>query len=565
MKTNFVLKWSGVLILMPLAAVAMKAPESDSPVATPTATPVVQPVAGAPPQVPRQEAPEALTRGPVHAAFAEPVAVDANAGVLAPSQPPADICELPPAEKPQGSGYVWAPGYWNWDSERKDFIWISGCWRLAPPGATWMPGSWVRVTDGWRWVEGYWNAAAASETAGLPAPPAPFDCTPPGTPPTPASVWVPGCWYWSNGAYVARPGYWLQQVPGWIWQPSHYEWTPGGYVFVAGYWDYDLEQRGLLFAPVAVAPALYSQPDYVYTPSEVVDLGAMSDNLFVSPDTSQYYYGDYYAGCYPLSGIYPCFACLSSCNWCDPIFCHRCWWNGLSCSGWLAREQERFGQRVADPAMRPASTFAAQQARLAGTPASPAASWQMTRPLAAAVADPAGRMPFERVSAQTRQALARQAGAARSVLASHRAWNPALSRQNPAPTWLQTTAASFNGSRGVPSRAPESTSSFRASAATRPPAAARWGEPRAPTVAARPAERLLPTPSFTTSYRPSFAAPHAPTYSAPAYRSSFQAPARSFASSPVSAAPAARGSGGYSGGGGSRSAASSGSTGRNRR
>ena len=52
------------------------------------------------PPIPEQEQPEVLTSGPVHEAFAEPVNVQVQAGLVVPDEPPAKIQELPPAEKP---------------------------------------------------------------------------------------------------------------------------------------------------------------------------------------------------------------------------------------------------------------------------------------------------------------------------------------------------------------------------------------------------------------------------------------------------------------------------------
>jgi hypothetical protein len=93
-----------------------------------------------PPPMPAQEQPEVLTRGPVHEAFAEPVNLEFQAGLVAPTQPPANIEEIPPADRPAGDHFVWVPGYWSWDADRSGYIWVSACWRVAPPDMSWMPG-----------------------------------------------------------------------------------------------------------------------------------------------------------------------------------------------------------------------------------------------------------------------------------------------------------------------------------------------------------------------------------------------------------------------------------------
>ena len=43
---------------------------------------------------------------------------------MIPKQPPAPIEELPPEQKPEGDDVQWVPGYWAWDDNRNDFLWI---------------------------------------------------------------------------------------------------------------------------------------------------------------------------------------------------------------------------------------------------------------------------------------------------------------------------------------------------------------------------------------------------------------------------------------------------------
>ena len=100
-------------------------------------------VAQAPP-VPYEEQPEVLTRGPVNEAFAQPVNLEIKTGLIAPNRPPADIEEVFPDERPAGDNFAWVPGYWAWDSDRNDYLWVSGCWRAVPPDMYWVPGYWSR-------------------------------------------------------------------------------------------------------------------------------------------------------------------------------------------------------------------------------------------------------------------------------------------------------------------------------------------------------------------------------------------------------------------------------------
>ena len=260
-----------------------------------------------PPPTPAQEQPEVLTRGPVHEAFAEPVNLQVQAGLVAPDQPPAKIEEIPPADRPQGAQFVWVPGYWSWDGDRNGYIWVSACWRAAPPNMYWVPGYWARVPEGWEWVAGFWAPAGVQKIEYLPAPPAFDDVEPPGPPPSDDDIWVPSCQYWHQDHYVRRPGYWLREQPGWVWVPSHYTWTPRGYVFAEGHWDYSLDRRGVLFAPVYFPRSVYERAGFSYSPSIVIDIGMLQVSLFAYPRYSHYYFGDYYDDAYLRIGIYPRF------------------------------------------------------------------------------------------------------------------------------------------------------------------------------------------------------------------------------------------------------------------
>src|SRR5205085_795065 len=79
-------------------------------------------------------------RGPVHEAFA-PLAADPEPTKSIAKRPPAPIEELPPDDKPNGA-VIWISGYWAFDDERNDFLWVSGTWRAPPPGKQWVAGYW---------------------------------------------------------------------------------------------------------------------------------------------------------------------------------------------------------------------------------------------------------------------------------------------------------------------------------------------------------------------------------------------------------------------------------------
>src|SRR5437879_5413809 len=73
---------------------------------------------------------EVMARGPIHEAFATP-AVEPKPTQPVAKKPPAPLDEMPPADKPEGE-VVWISGYWAWDDDRSDYLWVSGCWRARP-------------------------------------------------------------------------------------------------------------------------------------------------------------------------------------------------------------------------------------------------------------------------------------------------------------------------------------------------------------------------------------------------------------------------------------------------
>jgi hypothetical protein len=308
--------WSTVLAAMALAGVApLSLP---LPAQQPPAAGVAVDADGA----------EVQTRGPVHEAFAGIVTYNPEAGVVVTKAPPNPIEELPPEEKPEGDNVTWIPGYWAWDDERNDYLWISGTWRALPPGRTWVAGYWGKTGQGFQWTSGYWVDSAQTESTYLPTPPATVESGPNVPAPSIDYVWMPGCWIWSHTHYVWRPGYWSIGRPDWDWVPAHYIWTPRGHLFVSGYWDYPVARRGILFAPVFFTPHFHSHfhhRPYVYSPSIIIDTGVFADHLFCRPRYHHYYFGDYYAPAYVSSGFYASFSFHIGRRGYDPIYSHHRW------------------------------------------------------------------------------------------------------------------------------------------------------------------------------------------------------------------------------------------------
>lgn len=287
---------------------------------------------------------EVLARGPVHEAYAEPTEREPAPTPIVNKEPPKPIEELPPDQKPEGDNVQWIPGYWSYDEDRKDYLWVSGFWRVAPPNRTWVAGSWRKAGDGWQWSGGFWAAAKEqkAEVEYLPKPPAPLDNDGANTPaPSESHIYVPGSWVWRE-RYVWRPGFWMEHRPNWVWTSAHYRWTPGGYVYIDGYWDYPLATRGTLFAPVYIPPVVYTAPAYVYTPTVYVREECLFGAFFARRGFGCYYFGDYFAPRYSSVGFVAWSGHVSATvtlgGFHDPLFSYyRCgyrsdpFWGGGGC------------------------------------------------------------------------------------------------------------------------------------------------------------------------------------------------------------------------------------------
>ncbi len=307
-----------------------------------------------------QQGMQILTRGPVHEAFAETVTFNPEPGIVVSQAPPDIIEELPPDQRPDGANVSWIPGYWAWDDERNNYLWVSGIWRDLPPGRQWTPGYWGQSGQSFQWTSGYWADAAETETEYLPQPPVSLEVGPNIAAPATNLGWVPGSWIWQSGRYAWRPGYWAAGRPDWDWVPAHYTWAPRGYVFSDGYWDHSIDRRGVLFAPVYFDSPAYSRPDFRYSPSIVINLSVFANQLFLRPRYQHYYFGDYYAPAYQTAGYYSPFAANSNRFGYDPIFAHQRW-EHRNDRDWQQRNETAFTQRRDHDEARPVRTLAAMR------------------------------------------------------------------------------------------------------------------------------------------------------------------------------------------------------------
>ena len=351
---------------------------------------------------------QVLTRGPVHEAFAETVTFDPEPGIVAPKAPPAAIEELPPDQKPEGANVAWVPGYWAWDDERSDFLWVSGIWRALPPGRQWVPGYWGKSEQGFQWTSGYWADAQATTIAYLPEPPATVEAGPNIAAPSVDQNWLPGCWVWRQNRYAWRPGFWATVQPDWVWVPAHYVCAPRGYVFVDGYWDYSVDRRGVLFAPVYFDAGVYARRGFSYSPTTVIDLGVFTNHLFLRPQYQHYYFGDYYAANYQTAGFQPSYAYNSGRYGYDPIYAHERWQHRQD-NQWERRVAADFQNRRDHENARPPRTWAAQRALGASGARSIDRSLVVATPLDQLTKSTGTRLRFQPVDTLERQKLAQQA------------------------------------------------------------------------------------------------------------------------------------------------------------
>ena len=383
------------------------------------------------PPTPAEEQPEALTRGPVHESFAQPVVTDTQDAMGTTTAPPPNIVETPPDERPVGGSVAWVPGYWAWDADRHGYIWVSGCWRVAPPGMSWVSGYWTNTTGQWQWIPGFWTPSANQAIEYLPAPPEIAEPAPSETV-VADTIWVPSCYYWVDGRYVLRRGYWLQAQPGWVWMPSHFIRTPRGHIFVAGHWDYDLGHRGVLFAPEAFAPGVHFRAGFAFSPSITIDVSLMTGSLFVYPQYHHYYFGDYYDSGYARLGIYAWFDVDRHHQWSDPIFVHDRWQHGRSDPDWERHLRRDYDDRRAHVDMRPARTYTEMQQRVSHAPEQQRRTMEFARPLNTVVASKSAPVRFEHVTPETRATVARQASDANKFRDERIGWESIKGPQSPA-------------------------------------------------------------------------------------------------------------------------------------
>lgn len=355
---RFCCSFLGTIVGSMLLSVNLYAQQESLPPPTPPTAQEQPPPPPTPPAA--QEGVEVMARGPVHEAFAEPTEVRPSPSPLVAKQPPDPIEELPPDQRPEGENVQWIPGYWAWDQDQNDFLWVSGLWRALPPGRQWVPGSWQQVEGGWHWVAGFWAPAGQEDLQYVPTPPPSLDQGPSAAAPEENSTYVPGCWIYRDFRFRWRPGFWNAYHPGWVWIPAHYIWTPSGCLFIEGYWDHPFEARGLLFAPVRLAARLMGRQRWAFTPNYVVQPDFLMSALFVNPAASHYYFGDYFDNRYTQAGFVPWIDYRIGRSAYDPNFSY--YRSGFARQGgWERGLRTLYQARFQGDVARPPRTLAQQQ------------------------------------------------------------------------------------------------------------------------------------------------------------------------------------------------------------
>ncbi len=302
---------------------------------------------------------EVLTRGPIHEAFAEPV-TEPEPTLIVPKKPPEDVEEVPPEYAPEEGTAIWIKGYWAWDDEREDYIWISGVHRVVPPNQRWVAGYWAEADGGWQWNRGFWAPTETAELSYREPPPESLEEGASSPSPGDDYFYVPGNWGYYETGYRWSPGYWAMHRPNWCWVQARWVWTPRGCIFLNGYWDYAFARRGFCYAPVYFSRPIYANPGYYYRPWCGLNVGNLFVHFWVRPTYCHYYFGNYYAN-YDRWGIRPWHSYYGHGRHYDPILS---WCNvhyhgrGINYTERIAGWHRYYDRHVDD---RPPITFADQR------------------------------------------------------------------------------------------------------------------------------------------------------------------------------------------------------------
>jgi hypothetical protein len=151
--------------------------------------------------------------------------------------PPPPRFESVPAPR---RGYIWAPGYWNWDGHRHE--WQAGHWEQERPGAQYRRPEWMREGREWRlnrggWIDGRIEQPRYEQVR--------YDYVEVAPPPPrservhrsrPGYIWSPGHWEWRGHRHQWVPGVWLADRPGYLYNPPVWVQRDGRWYMEQGRW-----------------------------------------------------------------------------------------------------------------------------------------------------------------------------------------------------------------------------------------------------------------------------------------------------------------------------------------
>jgi hypothetical protein len=227
-KAVFLWVLAGALGFVAQRQSAHAAADDPPPLEPPTVAPPIPPRPGgasvdADPQPSPTTIHEALAPAPAGGA---PVHVD--------KAPPARIVDRPGMQSP-GAGARWIDGYWEWDRDLKDFVWVTGVWKVLPPGQFWVNGVWKRDGQGWYRVPGFLSKRKSDVRRDGPPVDRPEDR--PGPAPGPDYFFLEGQYVPSGDGVSWRPGFWARIQPGWSWVPARWVHLAEGWAFRDGRWE----------------------------------------------------------------------------------------------------------------------------------------------------------------------------------------------------------------------------------------------------------------------------------------------------------------------------------------
>ena len=163
-----------------------------------------------------------------------PASAQVGLSVFINAAPPAPRYESVPAPR---DGYVWAPGFWNYEGNRH--VWTAGHWESARQGYQFQRAEWQRDNDGWRLNRGGWQQVAdrgGYDTLIRVAPPAPrYERVPRARP---GYVWVPGYWNWNAQRHRHQwvAGTWVRERQGYYYNEPRWVERDGRWMLNRGAW-----------------------------------------------------------------------------------------------------------------------------------------------------------------------------------------------------------------------------------------------------------------------------------------------------------------------------------------